>query len=558
MKSIELSDNLNKLIKNSGYRSILIDGPWGCGKTYEINKFMSKTKRGCIYVSLFGLESIDEINTEIYKASHPKLAKANKVFTTISKAVAPVKYVGSISDALSFQLNNIDKTKIKESLIIIIDDLERLSKKIDYKDLVGYINKLFFSKARVVCLCSTNNIDSDRLSSFNQFKEKVFDCCFSVKETDYAVYDEIFNDLSINDINLIYPLFENNIRTAKRVHLFYKDLIEHFDYQNKKYSLTKYDLIKSCTYTVLCILNSKQKPEFKDEYRKVVYEEFVSEYGESIANGIYHYLKYGSDDSIGNIHNAVLKLIDCYINRDFESFEKDMRYIDIENKELDILDKCPFYLSEDNKKIYFEKMNSYIDNLVIYNDITTRRIRDLYYYTQYMLSDRRIQKLAEVYFKTVKKEYVSKELIEGSVFPGFNKRTSAIANFVSIFTNKYLEVYIETIINSFYDAMNEEEFNKASDLINQLTNFAEEDVIKHMLIDNSFFIKDIELDISEPKWSFLNSVAKVAFRQGLQKEYIDAIESCFNDCLTDNETIRVRLTSLVRNNIDSSYTLKHR
>lgn len=556
MKSVELSDNLEILIEDSGYRSILIDGPWGCGKTYEINKFMSQTKRECIYVSLFGLESIDEINTEIYKSSHPNLVKANKVITIISKAVAPVKYVGSISDALSFQLNNIDKTKIKESLIIVLDDLERLSRKIDYKDLVGYINKLFLSKARVVCLCSTNNIDPDRLSSFNQFKEKVFDCCFSVKETDYAVYDEIFKDLDINDIELIYPLFENNIRTAKRVYLFYKDLIEHFDFQSKKYFLTRYDLLKSCTYTVLCVLSSKQKPELKDEYRKILYEEFVSEYGESIANGIYHYLEYGSNDSIGNIHNAVLKLIDCYINRDFESFEKDMRYIDIENKELDILDKCPFYLSDENKKLYFEKMNDYIDNLVIYNDITTRRIRDLYYYTQYTLTDRRIQKIAEVYFKTIKKEYVSKELIAGYIFPDFNTRTGAIANFISIFTEKYLEVYIETFTDSFYDAMNEEEFNKASDLINQLTNFAEEDAIKHMLLDNAFFIKDIELDISEPKWSFLNAVAKVAFRQALQKEYVAAIESYYKECQDDNETIRTRLISLVRNSIDSNYVLK--
>lgn len=46
MKSVELANNLEILIEESGYRSILIDGPWGCGKTHEINKFMSKTKKG--------------------------------------------------------------------------------------------------------------------------------------------------------------------------------------------------------------------------------------------------------------------------------------------------------------------------------------------------------------------------------------------------------------------------------------------------------------------------------------------------------------------------------
>lgn len=556
MKSIELSTNLNKLIEDSGYRSILIDGPWGCGKTYEINKFMKQTKRECIYVSLFGLESIDEINTEIYKASHPKLVKANKIINTISKAVAPVKYVGSIGDALSYQLNNIDKTKIKESMIIILDDLERLSSKIDYKDLVGYINKLFLSKARIVCLCSSSNIEPSRLPSFNQFKEKVFDCCFGVKETDYVVYDEIFKELDISNIDLIYPLFENNIRTAKRVYLFYKDLVEHFDFKNKKYCLTKYDLLKSCSYTVLCVLNSKQKPEFKDNYKKLLFEEFEREYGESIASGIYHYLKYDSNDSIGDIHNAVLKLIDCYINRDFASFERDMQCVDIDNKELDILDKCPFYLSEENKKVYFDKLNSYIDKLHIYNDLTTSRIRDLYYYTQYKIDERRINIIADVYFHTIKKEYVSKETIADFVFPGINRRTGPIADFISTFTSKYLELYTQDISDSFNDAMDEEEFNKASDLINQLTNFAEEDIIKKMLIENNFFLKDIEKDINEPKWSFLNTVAKIAFKQALSIEYITAIETYYNQCSGDNETLKVRLSALVTNNINPNYVLK--
>lgn len=559
MKSIELAISLNKLMKESGYRSILIDGPWGCGKTFEINKFMKQTQKECIYVSLFGLESIDEINTEIYKASHPKLVKANRVVTVISKAISPVKPVASISDALSFQLNNIDKTKIKKSLIIILDDLERLSEKIDYKDLVGYINKLFLFEARVVCLCSSNNIDSSRLLSFSQFKEKVFDCCFSIKETDYAVYDEIFKDLGIDNVDLLYPLFENNIRTAKRAYLFYKDLIEYFDYQNSKYYLTKYDLLKSCIYTILCVLNSKPKPELKSgEYITAVYEQFVLEYGESIANGIYHYLKYGENDSIGNIHNAVLKLIDCYINRDFNSFEKEMRYIDIQDKESDILDKCPFYLSEENKKIYFAELNSYIDNLIIYNDITTRRIRDLYYYTQYEFDDKRINKIAEVHFATVKKEFISKDTIKSFVFLGVNEHADKIKHFISTFTDKYLEVYIQEATDCFYEAVDEGEYSKASDLISQLTNFTAEELIKKMLVDNNFFLKDVEKDISEAKWSFLNSIAKIAMRQSLSKEYITSIENYYNGCEENSNTIKTRLMTLVRSNVDSDYNLKEK
>ena len=549
MKSVELSTKLNDLIEESGYRSILIDGPWGCGKTFEIQKYMNQTKRECIYVSLFGLESIDEINTEIFKASYPNKVKAGKVLTIISKAFAPVKYVGSISDALSFQLNNVDKTKIKKSLIIIFDDLERLSGKIDYKDLVGYINKLFFFKARVICLCSSKNIEPSRLASFNQFKEKVFDCCFSVKETDYIVYNEIFKDLGVNDLDLIYPLFENNIRTAKRTYLFYKDLIEHFDFENHKYFLTKYDLLRSCVYTVLCVFNSKAKPEIKGEYKSAVYEQLIDDYGESVANSVYHYLRYDKDDSIGNIHNTVLSLIDCYINRDFDAFEKQMRYVEVHNKEIDILDKCPFYLSEENKRLYFDNLNVYVDNMMIYTDITTRRVRDLYYYTEYTLSEERIKKLAEVYLMTVKKEYISKSSIGDFIFPAVNKKTGSIAVFVSTFSDAYLKAYTQEITECFYEAVDDAEFSKASDLISQLVNFGVDDVIKQMLINNNFFLKDLDKDISDAQWSFMNSIAKIANKQSLSKEYVAAVEQYRNSFKEVNNTLKIRLTTLVNVNI---------
>ena len=556
MKSIEMADNLEKLLNESQYRSILIDGPWGCGKTYEINKLMKKIDKKCIYISLFGLESIDEINTELYNAGHPKLVKANKVMNVVSKAVSPVKYVGSIADALSFQLNNVDKTKIKKSRIVIFDDLERLSNKIDYKDLVGYINKLFFNELRVICLCSSENIDKKRVDSFQQFKEKVFDCYFSIKETDYEVYDEIFKELNIRNIEFIYPLFENNIRTAKRVCLFYKDLLNYLDYENNQYSLTKYDLLKACAYTVLCVLNSQPKPEINDVYQNVLYEQLVSDYGESIANGAYHYLKMGKEESIGNIHNAVLELISCYIYRDFKAFEKTIRYVNPQDEKVDILDQCPFYLSEENKSIYFGRINEYIDNLVVYNDVTTKRIRDLYYYTKYIFDNVRIEKIASVYFATVKKTYLSKETISEFIFPGINRSNGKISDFISIFSKKYIELYTKRIVDSFYKAVDENEYSEALDSINQLSNFSNEEEIKNMLKNNHFFLVDVEKDISEMKWDFLNSIAAVALRQNLSKEYISSIQNYYNESKCDNETLKTRLISLVRNNIDSNFILK--
>ena len=46
-------------------KAILIDGKWGCGKTYQIKEFLKEHVENCHYLSLFGLESIDEINSKL-------------------------------------------------------------------------------------------------------------------------------------------------------------------------------------------------------------------------------------------------------------------------------------------------------------------------------------------------------------------------------------------------------------------------------------------------------------------------------------------------------------
>ena len=43
MNSKELLNELNKF-KNSNYNVVLIDGPWGSGKTYLINKYINENK----------------------------------------------------------------------------------------------------------------------------------------------------------------------------------------------------------------------------------------------------------------------------------------------------------------------------------------------------------------------------------------------------------------------------------------------------------------------------------------------------------------------------------
>ena len=45
MKTSDIKEILKNFIYNPMYKSILIDGPWGCGKTYEINQFIKSIQK---------------------------------------------------------------------------------------------------------------------------------------------------------------------------------------------------------------------------------------------------------------------------------------------------------------------------------------------------------------------------------------------------------------------------------------------------------------------------------------------------------------------------------
>ncbi|MEM8290851.1 P-loop NTPase fold protein, partial [Morganella morganii] len=52
-------------LENPGY-ALLITGGWGSGKTYQINKYFERKKDDICYVSLFGINSIQDIYSSIF------------------------------------------------------------------------------------------------------------------------------------------------------------------------------------------------------------------------------------------------------------------------------------------------------------------------------------------------------------------------------------------------------------------------------------------------------------------------------------------------------------
>lgn len=122
MNSEELYNELLKFDK-SNYNVILIDGPWGSGKTYLINRYIknNKDRLNIFYVSMLGKRNVDDINTSLYgEINKSKDIHINSIIPSAINALSSLNNDNNLDFVLKLDNNN---TKS----IIILDDLERFA-----------------------------------------------------------------------------------------------------------------------------------------------------------------------------------------------------------------------------------------------------------------------------------------------------------------------------------------------------------------------------------------------------------------------------------------------
>lgn len=157
----EIVEVITKYVDEDLYNyAIMIDGGWGCGKTYFIKNYLcgkleehekekkandSKRKR-IVYISLYGVQSVEEVNKQIllnlYLLKNIKEKRAAKKGIEIAGTVTPLAFDFMKLMGIELSLGNISKVferllSIKDC-ILIFDDLERCDCPIN--EILGYIN----------------------------------------------------------------------------------------------------------------------------------------------------------------------------------------------------------------------------------------------------------------------------------------------------------------------------------------------------------------------------------------------------------------------------------
>ncbi|SLK16158.1 MULTISPECIES: ATP-binding protein [unclassified Paenibacillus] len=354
--------------RNSSYKKILIDGPWGIGKTKYIDDFIANHTNSC-YVSLFGKKDVEAIHQEIYfrileNAPRGKFkkfvsmvgGKTNSVDISISGLSLSVPLIQNTLKTINKEL------KERNTFVIVFDDLERKHDDLDIKEVFGLIDSLSkVDNIKIVLVAATDNINNEDNKNYLNFREKAIDRIYSI--TDFA--DEAPKAILGTNVWMIVEKIAtnfsfNNLRTYEKLHHFINEVTQSLGDNVFSDKFSKDDVYRMCFATV--IFNVEHKGEMllintsddrKDATTKAMYE------GESSGKTAYlsnYILKYSP------LTNTMCRLIFPLIDEWFRTGSYNEEEITTLITTINNYQEKPtsFYSSEDQIVAMINNTRSYI------------------------------------------------------------------------------------------------------------------------------------------------------------------------------------------------------
>lgn len=184
-------------LNNPGY-AILLTGDWGAGKTHLVKNHLQPYTY--IYVSLFGLSSLDDIYASVYNAMHPRKGKIKNITNNLKGAEVGFSGftigLGNMTNGLA---NSIMRENIEKDKVIIFDDLERTS--IDPEQILGAINKYVeHHGCKVIAIAHDEKLGS----KLTETKEKTIGLSLRVIPNIPETFKEFTNDFRFEEIKSIF------------------------------------------------------------------------------------------------------------------------------------------------------------------------------------------------------------------------------------------------------------------------------------------------------------------------------------------------------------------
>lgn len=271
-----IEQRLTEILQRDNAACVVLDGEWGVGKTTFWKNFSNeKFKENSVYVSLFGKESIQEIKQEI----GIQIYKRNKYISEFSKKARHLKF-DKVIDEITPKLGSavigcisfFEKKDFKD-IIICFDDFERISDKIDLKDVLGLISEykeqqnchivMILNRSKMTAPAKeTQKEDKENLEDkelkndsqtkedkteleriLSEYKDKIMDYEFYYDPTPQESFSIISSEIEevYQDAALRYFTKHtiNNIRVMRRAINALNDYKQHLEDKLQKYQSIK-------------------------------------------------------------------------------------------------------------------------------------------------------------------------------------------------------------------------------------------------------------------------------------------------------------------------------
>ena len=342
--NIMRADCIYDIIKKFGcfsYDCILFDGPWGIGKTYAIDKALEEQENVCS-ISMFGLQNSQQIYHEVLCQFVLKNNKAGKIAGAATEVLDGISNIWKSVSSVKEVLQSIAREKELflllskgfDSLhIIVIDDLERVSDRINIEEVFGIVEELKkCNNVKIILVANIDELQENNKEIFKKHNEKVIDRIYHITEKpekinwgEIGIHAGFMQEfLSVHKVK--------NLRTLKKAQRFYDD--------------------------VYILVNQIDSQQFKDEIRLICFAIVV----ESTDN-LYYKQNDNEDDSnkkiFNELHNELLYRILLYLQEVRSSRNLVNILLEYYNNQIvlstsDIMLEYKIFLQAGNKPNYFK------------------------------------------------------------------------------------------------------------------------------------------------------------------------------------------------------------
>ena len=560
MEAKNIVNILEKFNDTNAYKKIFINGAWGIGKSFYASKYMQSDKSDAIYISVFGKESINDIEKEILSTLIKKNGLLDKIKhggREILEAVSTsISYKGFNISIPSIDIQSTIKLLQKklndEKIMLIIDDLERKSQKLLIVEIMGLIEKISLcDNVKVVLIGDESQMSSDEFEKWGVFKEKVvekeyFIDSFSNDAIKELVVDKLASYIPENDLQVYLDGFiekykVQNLRTIiKGVNLFLEILEMHLQ---ESYDKDIYmAILKNCFSVVNeCVENTFQPNEC---------ETSKEDFGASLDRDICVRIERHYFDSMFG-----LKKDTCFIVDTWKIFNGryDNSVID------DYKNLIRKYKQEEGKNIFYGSSDQIINEVF---GVHSNIINQSYSFTTFHKFEEDVMhcfhwgkifdlkfdedKLKNASVNILLKNYynIEKDINDNLINEiTLHVETNDIKEIIKEYNKEAEQKYYFDIIKAFSEKFLKKEYDYT--LLNSIGNgLCNENILKMFMNqakNNDYYIPNLEEEITEKDWSWTHSVWKMYFEKISELRYKKEINEYAEKIKEKNALINYRI-----------------